>query len=141
MELITGFHGTFNYDEKDIINFPNGIMGFEDLKKFIIVESKENEAFSIFQSIENTNMGLVVVSPFDVKKDYEIELNEDVINSLNIENPEEVVLYNTVTLNSDVYKITVNLKAPIIININKKVGKQVIIDKEEYKIKHPLIKR
>ncbi|MDD7794631.1 flagellar assembly protein FliW [Clostridium sp. 'White wine YQ'] len=141
MEIVTRFHGTFNYDEKDIINFPNGIMGFEDLKKFIIVQSKENEAFSIFQSLENSEVGLVVVSPFDVKKDYEIELNEEVIKSLSIENPEEVVLYNTVTLNSDVYKITVNLKAPIIININKKVGKQVIIDKEDFKIKHPLIKR
>ncbi|MBL4932903.1 MULTISPECIES: flagellar assembly protein FliW [Clostridium] len=141
MELITKFHGTFNYEEKDIINFPNGIMGFEELNKFIIVESKENEAFKILQSLEDGDIGLLSISPFDVKEDYEVELNEEMVNSLGIESPEDVILYNIVTLNSDIYKITVNLKAPIIINVNKKVGKQVIIDKEEYKIKHPLIKR
>src|SRR5476651_816134 len=106
MELITKYHGTYSYREDDVINFPNGIMGFENLKKFIIVESEENESFYIFQSIEDTDLGLVLISPFDVKTDYEVELSEEVINSLSIEKSEEVVLYNTVTLNSDVYKIT-----------------------------------
>ena len=50
------------------------------------------------------------------------------------------MVFNTVTLNSDPKKITTNLKAPIIINISNNLGEQIILDKEKYKIKHPLIK-
>lgn len=141
MELKTKHHGTFTYKEEEIITFKKGIMGFEELKKFIIADIKENPLFKILQSIEDEELGLVVISPFEVKNDYEIELKDNVIDSLNITSQEEVLLYNTVTLNSDVNKITVNLKAPIVINNDKKLGEQVIIDKEEYKIKHPLIER
>ena len=141
MELKTKYHGTFTYKEEEIITFKKGIMGFESLKKFIIADIKENPLFKILQSVEDEEIGLVIISPFEVKKTYEIEIKDDITEELDIISPEEVLLYNTVTLNSDINKITVNLKAPIVINSNKKLGEQVIIDKEEYKIKHPLIER
>lgn len=141
MELKTKHHGTFTYKEEEIITFNKGIKGLEYLKKFIIADIKENPVFKILQSIEDEAVGLVIISPFEVKNNYEIDLKDDVTESLNISSSQEVILYNTVTLNSDVNKITVNLKAPIVINNNKKLGEQVIIDKEEYKIKHPLIER
>ncbi|QLY78772.1 flagellar assembly protein FliW [Clostridium intestinale] len=141
MELITKQHGTFTYNEEDIITFKKGIMGLENLKKFIIADIKENPVFKILQSIEDQDVGLVIISPFEVKNNYEIELKDNVTESLSISSQKEVMLYNTVTVNSDVHKITVNLKAPIVINMDKKLGEQIIIDKEEYKIKHPLIER
>ncbi|ERK31821.1 flagellar assembly protein FliW [Clostridium intestinale] len=141
MELITKQHGTFTYNEEDIIIFKKGIMGLENLKKFIIADIKENPVFKILQSIEDEDVGLVIISPFEVKNNYEIELKDDLIEKLSISSQKEVMLYNTVTVNSDVHKITVNLKAPIVINMDKKLGEQIIIDKEEYKIKHPLIER
>jgi flagellar assembly factor FliW len=141
MELITKQHGTFTYNEEDIITFKKGIMGLENLKKFIIADIKENPIFKILQSIEDEDVGLVIISPFEVKNNYEIELKENLTENLSISSQKEVMLYNTVTVNSDVHKITVNLKAPIVINMDKKLGEQIIIDKEEYKIKHPLIER
>ena len=141
MELITKQHGTFTYNEEDIITFKKGIMGLENLKKFIIADIKENTVFKILQSIEDEDVGLVIISPFEVKNNYEIELKENLTENLSISSQKEVMLYNTVTINSDVHKITVNLKAPIVINMDKKLGEQIIIDKEEYKIKHPLIER
>lgn len=141
MELKTKQHGTFIYKEEEIITFKKGIMGLENFKKFIIADIKENPVFKILHSIEDEAVGLVIISPFKVKNNYEINLEDDLIEKLNISSPKEVMLYNTVTLNSDVHKITVNLKAPIVINMDKKLGEQIIIDKEEYKIKHPLIER
>lgn len=141
MELITKQHGTFTYNEEDIIIFKKGIMGLENLKKFIIADIKENPVFKILQSIEDEAVGLIIISPFEVKNNYEVELKENLTENLSISSQKEVILYNTVTVNSDVHKITVNLKAPIVINMDKKLGEQIIIDKEEYKIKHPLIER
>lgn len=141
MELKTKQHGTFTYNEEDIITFKKGIMGFESLKKFIVVDIKENPLFKILQSVEDEDVGLVIISPFEVKNNYEVELKDNVIENLSISAQKEVMLYSTVTVNSDINKITVNLKAPIVINNNKKLGEQVIIDREEYKIKHPLIER
>jgi Uncharacterized protein conserved in bacteria len=141
MELVTKYHGTFSYRQEDIIIFSNGLMGLEELKKFILVEIEENPLFKILHSIEDSEVGLVVVSPFDIKEDYEIDINDDILQTLSIEKAEDVTLYNTVTLNSDIDKITVNLKAPIVINKERNIGEQVIIDKEEYKIKHPLMER
>lgn len=140
MKINTKYHGIREYEDKDIIAFKKGLPGFEDLKKFIVFPAEENEVFSILHSIEDEKIGFVVISPFYVIKDYEINLSGECINELKIKSPEEVMLLNTVTLNSDINKITTNLKAPIIINIKTKLGEQIILENDNYLIKQPLIK-
>lgn len=140
MKLNTKYHDVLNYEEKDVIYFKKGIPGFENLKKFLIFPVEDNDIFSVFQSIEDADIGIIVISPFDVKKDYEVKLEEDLIKRLKIKNEEEVLIMNTVTLSSHMDKITVNLKAPIIINIKERFGEQIILDNENYKIKHPIFK-
>lgn len=140
MNLNTKYHGFIDYKEEDIIHFEKGIPGFEHLKKFIIFPVEDNEVFSVFNSIEDENTGIIVVSPFTVKKHYEVKLEEEQIKRLKIEKEEDVLILNTVTLNSDINKITTNLRAPIIINIKEKLGEQIILNKEEYKVKHPIFK-
>lgn len=140
MELRTKYHGIRFYEEKDIITFKKGIPGFEDLKKFIIFTAEENKLFYILQSIEDMSVGIVLVSPFNVAKEYEFKLDDGKLKELNIKGEEDVLVLNTVTLNSKLEDITVNLKAPIVINIKEKVGEQLILDKVDYSIKHPLFK-
>lgn len=140
MKINTKYHGVREYENEDIITFKKGLPGFEDLRRFIIFPVEENEVFSILHSIEDEKTGFVVISPFYVRKDYEINLNDDCINELKIESPEDVMLLSTVTLNSDIKNITTNLKAPIIINIKAKLGEQIILENDDYLIKQPLIK-
>lgn len=139
MQLKTKLHGMLEFQEKEVITFPKGLPGFRGLNKFILFKVEENPIFSILHSIEDENIGLIVISPFEVKKDYEFKLDDEVIKQLKIENSEDVLVVNTVNLNSDISKITVNLKAPIVININSGVGEQLILDNDVYKVKHPLI--
>ncbi|MDW8799703.1 flagellar assembly protein FliW [Clostridium sp. A1-XYC3] len=140
MKLNTKYHGVREFEEKNVINFKKGIPGFEELKKFILFNVEDNEVFSILQSIEDMAIGLVVISPFNLVKDYELKLDEEKVSELKIEKPEDVLVLNTVTLNSKVENITVNLKAPIIINIKNNLGEQIILDNPNYVIKHPLYK-
>lgn len=140
MEINTKYHGVKYYEEKDIITFKKGLPGFEHLKKFILFSAEENNLFYILHSIEDRGIGLVMISPFYSVKDYEFKLDGERIKELKIASQEEVLVLNTVTVNSKVENITVNLKAPVIININEKIGEQLILDNPNYSIKYPLFK-
>ncbi|WP_454053762.1 flagellar assembly protein FliW [Clostridium sp. Marseille-Q7071] len=139
MELNSKHHGVINYSEEDIIYFKNGLPGFEDLRKFVVFPLKDNDSFSVIHSIEE-DLGIILISPFMVKENYEFKLEENIVEELKIKEPNEVMVYTTVTLNSNIEKITTNLKAPIVINRFSKLGKQIIIDNESYKIKEPIFK-
>lgn len=140
MKVNTKYHGIREFSEEEIITFKKGLPGFEGLKKFIVFPIEENEIFHILHSIEDENIGLVVVSPFYAKKDYEINISDERVDELNIKSIDDVVVFTTVTLNSDIKKITTNLKAPIIINIKNRFGEQIILENDNYHIKQPLFK-
>ena len=140
MEVISPVHGKITYDENEIIKFEKTILGFDKSKRFILKDVNENDFFKILQSVDEPEVGFIVISPFEVENNYEINLNNEVINTLKIKEANNVLLYSLVTLSSKIEDITVNLKAPIVININNKKAQQFIIDKEKYKIKHPLVK-
>lgn len=138
MELVTKYHGTREYSDEDVIFFKKGLPGFKELKKFILFPLERNEVFSILHSIEDIEVGLVLVSPFTVAADYEFKIPDTYIKELQIASPKQVLVLTTVTLSSDIDDMTTNLKAPIIINTKEKLGGQLILDNDKYKIKEPL---
>jgi len=140
MKIETKYHGNVEYEEKDIITFEKGLPGFEEFHKFIIFPLEDNPYFKILQAIKSSEIGLVTINPFDFVDEYEVNLNQELQQVLQVEKPEDVMILNTVTLNSEANKITTNLKAPIVININKGLGEQIILDNEKYSIKHPFIR-
>ncbi|MBZ0312884.1 MULTISPECIES: flagellar assembly protein FliW [Clostridium] len=140
MELISKIHGKINYDEKNVITFNKGIPGFSDLKKFVIVDLEGYEPFKLLHSLENFEIALIVTSPYEFYDNYEIDLKEETINNLKIKEASEVKILSTITLNSDVKKITINLQGPIVINTSNKLGEQIILDDSKYKVKTPLVK-
>lgn len=140
MKFISKIHGEIEYEENNIITFNKGIPGFNELKKFVFLDLQEYEPFKLLQSLENDEIALIVTSPYEFFKDYEIKLSEETIGNLKIDYPEQVMIITTVTLNSDVKRITTNLQGPIIINTSNNLGEQIIVDNSKYKVKSPLIK-
>ncbi|KEH89017.1 flagellar assembly protein FliW [Clostridium novyi A str. BKT29909] len=140
MKIHTKYHGSVEYKTEDIIEFKKGVPGFNELRKFIYFPIENNEMFSVLHSIEDSEVGFIVTSPFNVIKDYEIKLDDEIIKRLNIEKESDVLVVNTVTLNSKIENITVNMCAPIIINIEKKLGEQLILNNPKYVVKQPLFK-
>ena len=138
MKLVTKYHGIREYSDEDVIAFKKGLPGFKELKKFIIFSLESNEGFSILHSIEDIEVGLVLLSPFTITADYEFKIPDTYIKELQIDKIEDVLVLTTVTLSSNVENMTTNLKAPIIINIKEKLGGQLILDNDKYKIKEPL---
>ena len=140
MVLLSRIHGKIEYEKDDIIRFEKGMLGLEELKQYLLVKLDEYDPFYLLQSIDDEDIGFILACPFDFHNEYEFDLKEDLIERLDIKKQEDVTIFTTVTLNSNVSKITTNLKAPIIINIYNKLGEQIILDKEKYQIKHPLMR-
>ncbi|MGL5755004.1 MAG: flagellar assembly protein FliW [Paraclostridium sp.] len=120
------------------ITFEKGLPGFENYKTFKISEVEDNTSFKTITSTEEKNIGFIAVSPFDIKKDYELDIDEETVKLLKIETYEDVLVLNLVTLGNSLANSTVNLKAPIIINIKNNKGKQLILQNDSLKIKEPL---
>ncbi|KKY01097.1 MULTISPECIES: flagellar assembly protein FliW [Paraclostridium] len=121
------------------IVFEKGLPGFENHKNFEISEIEENPKFKVVNSMDDKSVGFIAVSPFDIKKDYEIKLDADTINLLKIDKPEDVLLLNLVTLGKKLENSTVNLKAPLVMSVKNKLGVQLILQDDKYDIKEPLI--
>ncbi|MBC8062824.1 MAG: flagellar assembly protein FliW [Clostridiaceae bacterium] len=141
MVLNTTYHGEKEYNKEDIIFFKKGLPGFGDMKNFIIFPVENNESFKVLHSLEDTNLGFVLISPFEVVKDYEFEINKDKLKELKVNSPGDVLVLNTVTLNSNSDNITTNLQAPIVINTKAKLGEQIILSDDRYLIKQPLFNK
>ena len=120
------------------ILFEKGIPGFEDYKYFNVNTIKDNEKFYSIVSKEDDNIGFISISPFDIKKDYEIDLDDEVVKELDIKTEKDVLVLCLITLGKTLKDSTANLKAPIIINIKNNRGKQLILQDDKYKIKEPL---
>ena len=120
------------------ILFEKGIPGFEDYKYFNVNIIKDNEKFYSIVSKEDDNIGFISISPFDIKKDYEIDLDDEVVKELDIKTEKDVLVLCLITLGKSLKDSTANLKAPIIINIKNNRGKQLILQDDKHKIKEPL---
>lgn len=122
------------------IQFKKGIPGFENLNNFKILDLEDNKQFKILQSMEEKNISFVVTSPFEIYKEYVIDLNDEIIRELEIKNSEDVLVLSIITLGETLEKSTLNLKAPLIINIKNNLGRQLILQSEKYETKHPLMR-
>lgn len=138
MKFISKVHGEIEYEENNIITFNKGLLGLSELKKFILLDLKEYEPFKLLQSLEDDQIAMIVTSPYEFFEDYEIKLSEETIKNLKIDSSKQVNIITTITLNSDVEKITTNLQGPIVINTSNNIGEQIILDNPKYKVKSPL---
>ncbi|NLV77011.1 MAG: flagellar assembly protein FliW [Tissierellia bacterium] len=137
MKLNTKNFGKIEIKEEDIIYFPDGILGFEEEKQFVIINNEdEQNPFHWLQSEQNPELAFVIINPFFVFPDYDIILPKSAQDKLKIEDKKDVVIYSIVVVPEDMEKMTTNLSGPIVINAEKKLGKQVILDDDRYTTKH-----
>lgn len=136
MEINTRFFGEIEVDEKSIIYFHDGIPGFEEHKKFAILDLEDYKNLKCLQSLLDHHICLLMISPWDYINDYEVQLSDNEIDELKIEKEQDVVIYNIIKIADN--KITANLLAPIIININNNNGKQIILSDSKFSIRQEI---
>lgn len=118
--------------------FEKGLPGFDGLKNFELV-ALEQVGFFNLSSSEQENISLLLIDPYIYFPNYEIEIDDNTTSRLGIKDASDVLVLSVVTLNDDVEKITVNLRAPIIVNLTTGKCEQVILDREDYLVRQSLV--
>jgi flagellar assembly factor FliW len=139
MLVTTKNFGEIDLDESKIIYFDNGILGFEDYKKYTLLyddENGERPDISWLQSLEEPALAIPVISPFLVRPDYNPEVEDELLKPLGEITEDNIVVLVSITIPSDIEKISANLRAPFIINSDTKKGAQIIIENANYEIKY-----
>ncbi|KAB7665157.1 flagellar assembly protein FliW [Bacillus sp. B1-b2] len=141
MKIITKYHGEREFEEKEIIIFPQAIPGFPDEKKFIVLSLDEEGEFLVLQSVSNTQLAFIMTNPFNFIKEYDFTLENHVVELLEIESDKNVLIFTILTVKDPFDKTTANLQAPIVINSKKNIAKQVILNHQDYHTKHLLFQK
>lgn len=118
--------------------FPQGIPGFEDMQEFILIRDEEAPLAQLI-SKENAGIGFILIRPEAFLTDYEFPFDEESEEVLNLRADNiNLEVWNILTLNSDVAKSTVNLQAPLCLNVTQRIGLQVILNDDSYALRYPL---
>ncbi|HCI29696.1 MAG TPA: flagellar assembly protein FliW [Fervidobacterium sp.] len=129
--------GEFDLSDEEVITFPNGIPGFEDLKKYAVISLEETLPIFWLVSLDDDTVALPLIDPWMILDDYEVQLSQEDIDILEIEDPSEITIWTVLTIPvGRPQETTANLKAPIVINLRSGLGCQAIL--EGYEIKHSL---
>lgn len=139
MLVKTKHFGEIALDENKVITFEDGIIGFEDCKRYTILynsEEGERSTISWLQSLDTPELALPVISPLSVMADYNPIIEDDVLQPIGELTEENVIILLTLSVPSDITRMTVNLKAPLVINADTKKGCQIIAENPDYVIKY-----
>jgi flagellar assembly factor FliW len=131
--------GEVEVEEKQIVDFPDGIFGFDYIKKFVILDSSEKSPFKWMQALSEPELAFVIIRPIDFLMEYELLIPQSDIESVGAESADELLVFSIVTIPSDPSDMTANLQGPIIINPKKRIGRQAISLSERYRVKHKIL--
>ncbi|NLG89106.1 MAG: flagellar assembly protein FliW [Clostridiaceae bacterium] len=142
MQLNTKHFGVIEIDEKEILYFPAGIPGFENVKKFTLLGRQENDVpFFWLQGVDDPDLAFVVTDPFAINDNYYVDADDDEIKIIEAKDPERILTLAIVTVPNDITKMSVNLKAPILINMDNNKGMQVIMKNETFPVKYYIMEK
>lgn len=139
MLVQTKYFGEIDLTEEKIITLDKGLMGFDEYKKYtILYDSEKEEGTNImwFQSVDNPTLALPMINPLLVKEDYNPVVEDELLSDLGEINEENLVILVTMTVPADVKNMSVNLKAPVIINADTRKGAQIIVENQDYEVKY-----
>lgn len=138
MLVKTKFFGEVDLPEEKILTFERGLIGLSEYKRFTILYDCEKESSNIFwlQSVEEPTLALPVVRPQLVKEDYNPVVEDELLNHIGELTEENLVIFLTMTVPQDIKQMSVNLKAPIVINTDTGKAAQIIVENQDYEVKY-----
>lgn len=128
--------GTIEVLDEEEIHFVIGLKGFEKLERYILVPLEGNKNLYWLQCLDDTDVVLACMDPTTVCKNYSPSIDEETLKKLEVTNEEDVLIINTVVIPGSIKNATVNLAAPIIINMQNNKAAQVVLRDDKYPVKH-----
>src|SRR3954465_10443486 len=138
MEIQTSRFGPVTIQTEDILEFAEGILGFNDLRRFVLLDDPNDEIFAWLQSCEVPAVAFPILEPELFTTGYKVTLARNDLEALQLKNTEGSRNYAIITIPEDVTQMTANFKAPIIINIQKRLARQCVLQDNNLAIREPI---
>lgn len=141
MRISTKIFGEIEIADDKIITFENGIVGFPELKHFTLIHDEEkgtSAGIRFLQSIEEPAFAMPVMDPLIVRPDYDPKVDDELLANVGTLTAENILVLVTVTVPSDLTKMTVNLQGPFVVNVDVRKACQIIVEEDAYPVKFPI---
>lgn len=138
MKLATKAYGLIDVDDRQKITFPNGLLGFEKFKDFVLLDA-ERQPFYWLQSMDVEALAFILVNPFLFRADYELDIDDADLEEIGISDPEKALIFCIVTIPGDGGPMTANLQGPLVINRELRMARQAILTDQRWKTKHDIL--
>jgi flagellar assembly factor FliW len=139
IKVKTSRFGDIEVKKDDVIELPSGLIGFPELKEFVLLDHDKDSPFKWLQSLDDGTIAFVLINPLLFKSDYEVEVTEAEVSDLSLENEDDAVISVIVTMPTNPQQMTANLKAPLIFNLKNRRGKQIILTSNTYTPRHNIM--
>ncbi|MCR5291157.1 MAG: flagellar assembly protein FliW [Treponema sp.] len=138
MDIRTKTMGTITIADDHIIDIPDGLFGFEEYKRFALFDS-EYEPLMWLQSLDEVNLAFLVIDPFLICNNYELDVDDATLSSIGIRKPADVHVMVIVTVPSDGRPVTADLQGPLVINRTNKKAMQTILSDTRWTTKFDIL--
>lgn len=140
IKIKTRRFGEIDIKEQQIIDFPDGILGFDYVKKFVLLDTQDEKSpLKWLQAYDEPELAFIVIRPIDFMREYELVVSMNDIEAVGAQDAEFLLVFAIVTIPSNPSDMTANLQGPIIINPEKKVGRQAISLSDKYTVRHRIL--
>ena len=134
--------GEIEVDKNTIFDFVSPIIGFKNLKQYAIVDYKPDSPFKWLQSMEDCDLAFPITLCSFFGIDYQFNIPDEEAELLGIESADEVFVCNIANIpSSNPTDATINMLAPIIINLKNKKAIQIILKNTDFEVRHKLFEQ
>jgi flagellar assembly factor FliW len=135
MHITTKAFGGVDIDDRQILLFPHGIIGFEQFKEYALMDAAQPPFFWL-QSLEVAEIAFVLISPQIFRPDYTPDVPPEEMEGLALENSEDLLVFSIVTIPENQNRMTANLQGPVLINRKNRTGRQSISLNLKWQLRH-----
>ena len=126
-------------EEEQLIHFEFGLPGFENLKKYAIIEIEEYNPFLLLHSVEDQSIAMVILKSNLLDEENEFKIPENKLKNLKEKGKNEFEIFFILKIHEDDKQITANVKAPVLINFVNQKGSQIILDDDKLSMDFPIL--
>ena len=138
MNVQTTRFGVVDLDERRIISFPAGLLGFSSYKRFALLQPDEDGVFFWLQSLESPELAFVVTDPTMWIHDYEASIRREQMDELGLDKLESAQVF--VIVNKYGNALTANLQGPLVINLNNQKAMQLVLADKRWTTRHEIVR-
>lgn len=135
MNIATSRFGQIDINPSEIVEFPEGLLGFDEFHRYVILNTDDGSPFRWLQCVDDGDLAFVIIEPLSFMFEYDLDIPDADQQFLGLHKPEDVVLYAVVSIPENPRDMTANLQGPLLIHATTRKGRQIISPNQKHPVK------